>query len=270
MGVSVAASAKNSGQEVLWASEGRSLQTHDRAARVGLRDAGTVAKLCETCSVILSVCPPHAAEAVAEQVVGCGFAGLYVDGNAISPERVRRIGDSLAEAGIELVDGGIIGGPAWEPGRTCLYLSGDKAPTVAPLFAAGPLGTEVIGTAIGKASALKMCYAANTKGTTALLCAILATADRLGVYDELLAHWSREGSRLDEVAPQRATRVTAKAWRFAGEMEEISATFRQAGLPDGFHAAAADIYGRLAHLKDKPVPRPLEEVLAALSEDETT
>jgi hypothetical protein len=27
-------------------------------------------------------------------------------------------------------------------------------------------------------------------------------------------------------------------------MEEIAATFRSAGLPDGFHLAAADIFGR--------------------------
>jgi 3-hydroxyisobutyrate dehydrogenase-like beta-hydroxyacid dehydrogenase/uncharacterized protein YoxC len=246
----------------------RSQETHDRAAHVGLLDVGTVANLCETCSVILCVCPPYGAGAVANQVADCGFAGLYLDGNAISPERVRRIGERLAATGIGFVDGGIIGGPAWEPGRTCLYLSGDEAAAMAALFAAGPLEVEVIGTEIGRASALKMCYAANTKGTTALLCAILATAGRLGVYDELLAQWSREGSGLDESAPLRATRVTAKAWRFEGEMREISATFQQAGLPGGFHAAAAELYGRLAHLKDEPIPRPLEEVLAALATDE--
>ena len=87
MGISVAASAQNSGHDVYWASEGRSPQTCERAAKFNLHDAHTLAKLCETCSIIVSVCPPHAAEDVAHQVLDCSFAGLYLDANAISPLR---------------------------------------------------------------------------------------------------------------------------------------------------------------------------------------
>jgi 3-hydroxyisobutyrate dehydrogenase-like beta-hydroxyacid dehydrogenase len=268
MGSSVAASAVNAGHDVYWASEGRSPQTHERAARVGLVDAGTLAALCQRCGVILSVCPPHAAEQVAEQVLGHGFAGLYLDANAISPQRAVRIGAKLAQAGVSFVDGGIIGGPAWEPGRTWLYLAGERADDVTAIFSAGPLETEVIGERVGKASALKMCYAANTKGTTALLCAVLATAERLGVREDLSRQWAREGSGLDKSAPQRARGVTARAWRFAGEMDEISATFSEAGLPGGFHAAAAAVYRRIAGFKDAPSVPALEDVLAALASDE--
>ena len=127
MGVSVAASARAGGHDVRWASQGRSLQTQKRAEQVGLRDAGTLAALCESCTVLLSVCPPHAAEEVAEQVLALGFAGLYLDGNAISPQRVARVGRKLEEGGVSFVDGGIVGGPAWEPGQTWLYLSGIEA-----------------------------------------------------------------------------------------------------------------------------------------------
>ena len=59
-------------------------------------------------------------------------------------------------------------------------------------------------------------------------------------------------------------RVTRKAWRFAGEMEEIAATFRAAGLPGEFHDAAARVYERLAAYKDAEGLPALEEVLAAL------
>jgi hypothetical protein len=127
------------------------------------------------------------------------------------------------------------------------------------------LETTVIGETIGKASALKMCYAAWTKGSTALLCAILATADTLGVWEELERQWERDWPGFAEQTVDRARRVTAKAWRFAGEMEEISATFADASLPGGFHAAAADLYRRIAHLKDAPSIPLLEEVLAALA-----
>jgi 3-hydroxyisobutyrate dehydrogenase-like beta-hydroxyacid dehydrogenase len=265
MGVSVAASAKNSGHEVAWASEGRSPLTVERASRIGLQDAGTLAELCGTCSVLLSVCPPHAAEDVAEQVLSNSFSGLYLDANAISPQRVERIGRKMDQAGVTLVDGGIIGGPAWSPGRTWLYLSGPGAEAIASLFSAGPLEAEVIGDQIGKASALKMCYAANTKGTTALLCAVLATAERMGVREELQRQWTRGDAEYAEGAVERVRNVTKKAWRFAGEMDEIASTFRGAGLPGEFHDAASVLYRRIARFKDAPSLPPLEEVLSVLA-----
>jgi 3-hydroxyisobutyrate dehydrogenase-like beta-hydroxyacid dehydrogenase len=264
MGISVAASAQKGGCEVYWVSEGRSAQTRERAEKHSLHDAGTLAELCDTCSVVASVCPPHAAEEVAEQVLACGFSGLYLDANAISPQRTVQIGDRMTAAGVAFVDGGIVGGPAWEPGQTWLYLSGGRAGEIAACFADGPLETAVIGEAIGKASALKMCYAAWTKGSTALLCAILGTAEALGVWTELQQQWERNWPGFPEQSVNRARRVTAKAWRFAGEMEEISATFAGAGLPGGFHAAAADLYRRIAHFKEAPEMPPLEEVLDAL------
>ena len=262
MGVSLAASAQNSGHAVLWASADRSPATRRRAEKVELQDAGSLANLCAACAVLVSVCPPHAAETLAEQVAACGFHGLYVEANAISPGRVRRMAHSMAAAGIDLVDGGIIGGPAWQPG-TVLYLSGERAGEAAACFSAGPLETHVLDGGAGAASALKMCYAAYTKGATALLCAILAAAEDLGVREALYRHWERDDPGFTQRTDQRARRVTAKAWRFEGEMREIAATFEEAGLPGGFHLAAAEIYRRLAHFKDADTPA-LEDVLQAL------
>ncbi len=268
MGISIAASAQNGGHQVYWASEGRSSNTHNRAAKLGLQDAQTVANLCAECSILVSVCPPYAAETIASQVMASGFTGLYLEANAISPRRATHMGQAMIEAGVTFVDGGIIGGPAWEPGRTRLYLAGRRAHDIAACFSAGPLETCVLGTTIGKASALKMCYAAYTKGTTALLCAILATAENLGVREALYQHWTHEETGFAEQVSQRVRRVTAKAWRFTGEMEEIATTFSEAGMPGDFHAAAAIIYRRLAHFKDSPTTPTLEDVLEALLQTE--
>jgi 3-hydroxyisobutyrate dehydrogenase-like beta-hydroxyacid dehydrogenase len=267
MGISVAATAVNSDQEVYWVSQGRSEQTIRRAQKFNLNDAGTLANLCKTCTVLISVCPPHAAEDVAAQILANSYKGLYVDANAISPQRVKTIGKKVADAGAAFVDGGIIGLPAWEPGRTWLYLSGEKAEDVASCFSSGPLETGVVGEAIGKASGLKMCYAAYTKGRMALLCAILATAEKLGVRDELEHQWARGGSDFAEEAIQTVRTVTAKAWRFIGEMDEISATFREAGLPGDFHAGAGDVYRRIAGFKDAREIPSLEAVLTALLQE---
>ena len=57
MGISVAASAKNSGHPVFWVSQGRSEATRARAEQFGLRELRSLSELCETCSMIISVCP---------------------------------------------------------------------------------------------------------------------------------------------------------------------------------------------------------------------
>jgi 3-hydroxyisobutyrate dehydrogenase-like beta-hydroxyacid dehydrogenase len=170
----------------------------------------------------------------------------------------------MESTGIRFVDGGIIGGPAWEPNGTCLYLSGKNAEQIAGIFSAGPLETKVIDMEIGKASALKMCYAAYSKGTTALLCAVLGTAESLGVRKELYQQWDMDESGFSEQVNRRVAGVTAKAWRFEGEMREIAATFQEADMPRGFHEAAADIYNRISRLKDADQVPELKDVLQAL------
>src|SRR5262249_42470667 len=131
-------------------------------------------------------------------------------------------------------------------------------------FASGPLETQIIGDEIGKASALKMCFAAYTKGTTALLSAVMAAAECLNVRCELEQQWARDGSDFAKQSEQRVRQVTAKAWRFAGEMEEIAATLDAAGLPGEFHLAAADIYRRMADFKGASQIPALDDVLKAL------
>jgi 3-hydroxyisobutyrate dehydrogenase-like beta-hydroxyacid dehydrogenase len=264
MGSTVAAAAINSGHPVDWTSQGRSGKTRLRAEKHNLTEIETLPELCETSEIIFSVCPPHAAESVAKSVLETGFKGLYLDANAISPQRSIRIGEMMEENGIHFIDGGIIGGPAWTPNETWLYLSGNDADKIANCFTKGPLETKIIGGKIGKASALKMCYAAYSKGTTALLSAILATAESLEIREELYQQWDKDEANFSERVNRRVTRVTAKAWRFEGEMKEIASTFREAGIPDGFHEAAAEIYQQMVDFKDAERPPGLNEVLQAL------
>lgn len=264
MGASVAAAAASGGATVIWASAGRSADTGKRAARGGLTDCGNHAAMVERADIILSVCPPHLAESLAGEIADLGFSGLYVEGNAIAPARSHRIASRLSAAGAQIVDGGIIGGPAWEPGSgTRFYLSGEQAEQVASLFAGSPLEAPVIDGGVGAASALKMTFAAYTKGTTALLTAILATAENLGVRADLERQW---GETFAGDTHRRVAANTAKAWRFAGEMREIAATFESAGMPAGFHEGAAEVFERLAAFKDTPQP-PVEDVLKMLKPD---
>jgi 3-hydroxyisobutyrate dehydrogenase-like beta-hydroxyacid dehydrogenase len=162
----------------------------------------------------------------------------------VSPETARGIGDVVTSGAAAFVDGGIIGPPPREPGTTRLYLSGPAAPEVAAAFAGSPLEPVVVSAQVGDASAVKMAYAAWTKGTAALVLAARETARAHGVEEALVAEWGRSLPGLDDEHTRALRSATAKGWRWVAEMEEIADTFSAAGQPDGFHQAAAEVYRR--------------------------
>jgi 3-hydroxyisobutyrate dehydrogenase-like beta-hydroxyacid dehydrogenase len=248
MGAAVGRCLTNAGHTVLWASDGRSEQTAARAAAAGLTDAGTPRKLAAEAAVILSICPPHAALDTAWVVHG--FTGLYLDANAISPGTAREVGQLITANGGRYVDGGIIGPPPATAGSTRLYLSGSDAAQLQELFAGTPLDVRIVSGAATAASAVKMAYASWTKGTAAMLLAARALARAEGVEDTLLAEWSESQPQLAGQSVRSARSAAAKGWRWVAEMEEIAQSMAAAGLPDGFHQAAAEIFRRSPHLPD--------------------
>ena len=105
----------------------------------------------------------------------------------------------------------------------------DSAAAVAGWFEGGPLGTVVLDAPVGAASALKMTYAAYTKGTSALVAAILSVARREGVLTALLEEWRASQPLLLEGHERQLQGAAPKAWRWAGEMEEIAPRSRPPG-----------------------------------------
>jgi len=223
-------------------------------------DAVDLDGLVDRCDVIVSICPPDAAKEAADAIADRGFAGIYVDANAVAPETARRIGAKFAR----FVDGAVVGPPAHRAGTTRLYLSGADAEVVAARWKGSVVDARLLDAGPVAASALKMAYAGWTKGTTALLFAVLALAESEGVGDALLAEWAMSQPDLMTRARGNAAGVGPKAWRWVGEMREIATAFHRADLPTGFHEAAADTSSRLAGLKDGRTPPSLEDVVAAL------
>jgi 3-hydroxyisobutyrate dehydrogenase-like beta-hydroxyacid dehydrogenase len=232
MGAAVGAVLRAQGMPVIWASEGRSEETRARAEAAGLEDVGSVDVVANS-DVVFAICPPHAALEVARSA---RFRGIYVDANAVSPATAAKVGAAVGE----FVDGGIIGPPPREAGSTRLYLSGGRAQAVRELFDASALEARVV----ENASAVKMAYAAWTKGSAALLLAVRELARAEGVEPTLLAEWELSLPELIERSQRAACSAEAKGWRWVGEMEEIAATFEAAGLPKGFHLAAAEVFRR--------------------------
>jgi 3-hydroxyisobutyrate dehydrogenase-like beta-hydroxyacid dehydrogenase len=262
MGAEVGAAARAGGARVLWVSAGRGGATRDRAGAAELEDAGTLSAALGQASVALSVCPPHAAVDLAKSVAAEGFRGTYVDANAISPDTSRRIGGIVEAAGARFVDGGIIGPPPTKPGTTRLYLSGSESDRIAAFFSGTSLGAIVLDAPVGAASAVKACYAGWTKSAATLLLSVRALARHEGVEAALAEEWKISQPQLFAQL-DRAVLQSRKGWRWIAEMEEIGATFDQAGLPDGFALAAAEVCRRLEAFKDAR-GLAIEDVVRAL------
>ena len=272
MGAAIGGQLVANGHRVLYASEGRSPETQLRAMRAGILDVGTREGL-RSASLVLSICPPHAALDVAREMTGIGTR--YLDANAISPESAETV-RSIVEAGrARYVDGGILGAPPGGAGRCALLLSGPDAEDLSETFRTNSLETKVLDGPITAASALKMVYASWTKGSLAMILATMAAARAYGVEDALRAEWApgRPGLPGDDALLERLSRAglnaARKGWRWAGEMEEIAATFGAAGLPDQFHLAAAEVYRRSPHDPNgKADDATVRQVLAGLVGEE--
>lgn len=242
MGCAIGAQLQLAGHRVVWASQGRGPATAARADAAGLMDVGSVSELCAQSTVILSICPPAAALETARAVAG--FDGVYLDANAVSPAMARAMADVISAGGGTFVDGGIIGRPPVERGDVRLYLSGDAAREAATLFANTVIDAPVISERIGAASAMKLAYAAWTKGIMALLIATheFAVAEQV---DSALEHeWANSLPQLPAQHVAAVAAAAAKGWRWVGEMDEIASAFDAAHLPTGFHHAASVVFGR--------------------------
>lgn len=244
MGAAVGNALKPVAGAVIWAAAGRSLTTSKRAETADLVGVPDVADLARRADVVISVCPPDAARAVAEEVAPLRPGQLFVDANAVSPATVSGIAEFLGPE--RVVDGAIIGPPAWEPGRTVVWLAGAAAPAVAALFEGSPFAARVLDGPVGAASALKACFALQSKALPTLWVQLDAAARAYGVADEIREELHRTGVDLDERLARIDAQARGKAWRWVGEMQEAGDAFAAIGLPDGFSRAAAQTYERMA------------------------
>ncbi|MGW4688539.1 DUF1932 domain-containing protein [Streptomyces sp. NPDC004244] len=250
MGAAVAACAATNAAAVVWCAAGRSSASVARAAQFGLTAVATLSELLERSDIVLSLCPPAAAEDLARDVARHGFTGVYVEANAISPERAQRIA-ALLEPDATVVDGGVVGSPPVGSKTPTLYLSGAVAGTerIEALFAGTAVRTAVLGTEIGKASALKLSYASFQKTSRVLVALATGMAREHGVDQELIEVASRRtDSYLSE--PEYIAKTAARAWRWGPELEEAADALASAGLPTEMLTAAAATLARWNDAKD--------------------
>jgi len=252
MGHSVGRVLREGGFDVVTCLTGRSERTRQLAGEAEIRDIPEMDDLVREVDLILAILVPDQAIPLARQVAASikrtGTQPAYADCNAIAPNTSKQIDEIISNAGGRYIDAGIIGGPPSQDEQTRFYASGPHEDILTQLNGYGilvrPMGGEV-----GRASGIKMCYASVTKGTAALHTAVLTTAESLGLSRELIKELEEsQGQRLQ--AMESIKTLSAKAFRWVGEMEEIAATYESAGVTPHFHQGAAEIFRMIA---DSPI-----------------
>ena len=276
MGHSVGRCLLDGGFDVATCLTGRSERSRTLTEAAGIRDVPDLDALVRETDLILAILVPDQALALADQVAEVmkrtGSSPAYADCNAISPDSAREIDRIVTAAGGRFIDAGIIGGPPGAGEKTRFYASGPHEAILTQLDGHGilvrPLGGEV-----GRASGIKMCYASVTKGTSALHAAALIAAETMGLSEDLLAEFAEsQAQRLKAMGGVNS--LSAKAFRWIGEMHEIAATYDQAGVTPHFHEGAAEIFRLMAespigHERPETVDRnrTLEETVAIFAEE---
>ncbi len=262
MGHAIGKALAEDGLKVITCLKNRSQRTHDLAAAAGIANRESLEQVTLEADLILSIIVPDQALEAARQIADAarrsGSCPLVADCNAISPEMVRQVAAVFADFGGHFVDASIIGFPPRAGQITRIYASGPRAHDLQKLTNR-MIQVLALGDQIGQASAVKMCYAALTKGTFALQFAMLLAAQQLDVFDELCAELDFSQTDSYRLMQQQLPRLPAKAHRWVGEMNEIAKTFDQVDVSPMFHQAAAEIYRSISRsLLGKETPENID------------
>jgi L-threonate 2-dehydrogenase len=249
MGAGVGKRLKERGAEVRTLLSGRSEASAGRAKAAGMQPVADERELLAGADYFLSILPPDQAEGLASRLApalqSLPVKPVYVDCNAISPQSAERVAAIVEPTGAAFVDGGIIGGPPREGYSPAIYASGPDAERTKPIADYG-IDWRIIDGPIGAASGLKMSYAGITKGTTAIAAAMLLGAARFGCADALIAELSSSQPEMLGRMKKSIPGMYDKAYRWVGEMEEIS-DFLDANAPSAeMYRGIAGLYQFLA------------------------
>ena len=276
MGHAVGRALGEHGHDVITCLSGRSERTRTLAQQGNIRDVPSMQDLVREADLVMSILVPaeavNVARAVSDAIRDAEADTYFADCNATSPQTAETMDAIVTRAGGRFIDGSIIGGPPGRGAPPRLYVSGPDAHVMSELDGKG-IVVRPIGDAIGRASGIKMCYAAMTKGTSALHVALLTAAEALGLSEELAAELSSSQPQAYQRMETQLPSLPANAFRWIGEMEEIAATFDHVGVTPGFHQGAAEVFRLLSQTpfaKEAPETvdrdRTLAETIAAAAQ----
>ena len=215
-----------------------------RAESFGIAACASLEQACRDADIILSAVTASAARKVAETAATFLKPGqFFFDINSISPRAKRENAIAIERSGAAYVEGAVMGpvGPAGI--KVEILLAGERAAELAAILTPAGMNLEAVATAIGKASAIKMCRSIMIKGIEALVVECFLTARRYGIEDTIIqslnssfpgTDWEKRGSYM-------MSRVLQHGRRRAAELREVATTIREAGFIARMAPAAAEV-----------------------------
>ncbi len=284
MGSGIGRLLVSNGANVYTCLANRSARTKALATNAGIIDLATFDELVKKVDVILSITVSEIVGEVCTQIASAAEATqkypIFAECNAISPAKSAHLYELMTTAGCTYIDASIIGGPPARgdtttgiPGKSPhIYYSGPDTEDFSTLTEFG-LDLKYLGPNIGQASAIKMTYAAMTKGSTALYTELLLAASQMGVSDQLREEFTTTQNdaytRMEKWIPT----MPAKARRWVSEMKEISATFQELGMTGDIFKGVSEMYEMIG---DTPLgdetpeaqdrSRSLDDTIATMAE----
>ena len=252
MGFHWAKLLKSHGVEVSTYDKDRGEMSRKRAENAGVKSVTSMTALVREAELIVSIVVPFAAKRVAAKVAKAAIkAGrkdlLFLDANAISPMTADNIAKTLVPAGVNFVDGCIIGGASKMGNGTIVYVSGPEASRVQALESFD-IPIRVLGPVTNQASAFKVVYAGLTKGLQGLFCELLMGARRFGLLDEIRAQYEESFPGLLDKVSSSIIGLRIHAGRRAEEMDELKRTFNHHGMKSFMAPAVQKVLEAIAAL----------------------
>lgn len=265
MGSKIGRYIVKNGYEVISVYQGRSKISKDRAVEHGIKDAESIDNFCKTADIVISIIPPDKALETADKytINGTRQGQIYCDLNAISTMTAKRLKKILDARKVDYVDGSIMGGPPNDDYSPRTYLSGKLAKKISFLNGKG-MNLVILKGSDFQASATKMVYAAITKGSKALVAGALIVAQKNNVYHELLNELEYSEEFFHHVAMNLVPTIKHKAYRWVGEMNEISLTFKDSSLTGGFHSESEAIYNLIKDLPEGKLS--IDEIIGKITD----
>jgi putative dehydrogenase len=252
MGFHWAKLLKSHGVDVLTYDKDRGEVSRKRAENAGVRSVASMNALVKEAELIVSIVIPFAAKKVAAKVAkAAAKVGrmdlLYLDANAISPMTADAIASVLTPAGVNFVDGCIIGGASKMGKGTMIYVSGPDAARMQELEAFN-IPVKILGPRTNQASAFKVVYAGFTKGLQGLFCELLMGAQKFGMLNEIRAQYEDSYPGLLDKVSGSIIGLRIHAGRRAEEMDELKRTFNTHGLNSYMAPGAQKVLQAIAAL----------------------
>ncbi len=255
---------------------GRSQRTKDLAELAGIADVPDLNDMVAQSQIILSISlsemVPSICQQIADAIKATNANVLFAECNAISPQLSRQMEPIITETGGRYIDASIVGGPPLNGSSPRFYASGDNTAEFEGLANFG-LDVRTAGTEVGQASGIKMCYAAMTKGSSALYSELLMAAEMMGLSDFVIAEFQSSQPAVLQRMERGLPGVPAKARRWVSEMEEIKDTFEHLGLTPHLFQGVADMYRMIGSTsmgdetpQTRDGDRSLEETIRLMAE----